>query len=386
MTTTPVTLTIRASSAPLAWCCTESVRREPDEIIVEGPKPEADLGTAAHEYARRIRTEQDEPSVHEIARQFGVDPDDLGFLCAEVRRVVHTLDERTVGWKVLAEQRMSHEVTRGSATVRFTGTADDIRHDGKTVAVTDLKSGRVETDFTAQTMVYLWLAQHAFGPFEQFMPLTAWLRDAYIDAPKQPLSVEDVQGWMEAFVTRLLNGLGVFRPGPHCANCGRRQECPGRMQYEREVAQAIVVHCDALPSMEWTRDNHAALGPQIGELFGKLKFMQRAIEPVIDAIREKVKEFGPLPIGDGRVLKITEVNRRDLDSQKAMPILESFLSLEEIERATKISLSQIEQAVVSAAQKGQGAKIKRELTAALEAAQAIRITTTHQLREGKATE
>jgi hypothetical protein len=89
-------------------------------------------------------------------------------------------------------------------------------------------------------------------------------------------------------------------------------------------------------------------------------------------------------VGGGRKLALVPTNKRVLDVSKARPVLAKHLSGDELDRATTISASAVDDIAAAKAPKGKGAATLRAIRADLEAAGALSINTIHQMKETKA--
>jgi hypothetical protein len=76
---------------------------------------------------------------------------------------------------------------------------------------------------------------------------------------------------------------------------------------------------------------------------------------------------------DGERLEVVLEPRREIDPLAAWPVLEQRLTDAELAGCLSVSVKAIEDAVAVKAEKRKGAAAKRELAAALEAAQALHV-------------
>lgn len=370
--------TIRCSRLPLAWNCPES-QNVPDGTVVLniGGEP-AEAGNASHRYMS-AHVRGTELNIPQLAAEHGCDPDELSMLCAQGRKLLSEL-----GKYIKIDGTMKTEVPLRASiedNIFLVGNADIAGRQGRTGLVVDYKSGRLDADHTHQLngYGYCWM-QHLGPEIEKVTVIVGMLRTGTWDVTH--LTREQLISWSEELSRRIRNGRGNFNPGESCAYCQRRTNCPGRQALLRTITKDWSV--EGAPIIDWTPETRAAMGPAIGTMYGRAKFVESVAEEFRAAVKADVLEHGPLPIGDGRQLAITETNKRVLDPAKARPILEKYLSADDIDSATKISMAACEQAAASGARKGMGAGIKREMAAALEAAGALSLTTIQSLRETKA--
>jgi hypothetical protein len=245
-------------------------------------------------------------------------------------------------------------------------------------------TGRVESDYSHQVRGYAYGAMEKLATkvpldIDEVVVIVVWVREGIWDIERFP--VAQLKSWAEELHRRIRNGRGNFNPGGHCTYCPRAAACPGRRALVRSAMSDLTR--DGMKVMEWTKETRAALGPQIGEAFGRMKLVERAAEDFRRTIKEDVEQHGPISIGGGRQLAISDVNKRVIDPAKARAVLPRFLTQDEIDRATKLSAGELDDLVAAKAGKGNGASMKRQLSAALEQAGAVSINVIHTLRECK---
>lgn len=369
---------IRCSRLPLAWACAPSL--EVPEVRINTADEPAELGNAAHRYlaSHVLGRDLDIPT---LAREHGADADELAMLCHQGRKAWQNLSRHfdTADTETLTEQTVAGFLADGEATE---GTADVLARSGRTAIVLDWKSGRVDRDHTHQVRGYALGAVAHFGRdlIDEAIVIVVWLREGVWDIER--LSVDQLDSWSSEFSRRLANGRGTFNPGGHCDHCGRAAECPGRRAMVRgafadmSIEGAPVIHW-------WTPQTRHLLGPDIGTAYSKIKLVQRACETFQETVKADVIANGPLPIGGGRELAITTIKKRELDATKARPVLAKWLTPEQIDVNTKISVSGCEDDAAALAGKGKGAGTRRDMAAALTEVGAVRINEVHQLREQK---
>lgn len=372
-----MSITARCSSLPLLWQCAES-NNVPDDVpeLNQSGDP-AECGNAVHRFlAAKVRGIDLDPG--SLAREHGVDEDEVRMLCSMGLKALGELRKYldTAGAVMQTEVPVAADLPGG---VRVVGTADLLGKAGKTAFVADYKSGRLDSDYTHQLLGYGYAALETLGDVEEVIVITIWLREGVWDVER--LTPAQLRSWAEEFSRRCRNGRGTFNPGEHCLYCRRGTSCPGRRELVHAAIKDLTVK--GVNVIEWTPETRKALGPAIGEMYGRAKLIEKAAADFKETIRADIQQHGPLSIGGGRRLALTPVNRRSLDVAKARPVLAGWLSPAEIDAATKLSAAAAEDAAIAKAAHGQGAATKRALSAALEQAGAVTVTVTHQLRETK---
>ena len=380
MTTAPVetTITTRCSALPLAWQCPSSQETALGEVVINESNEASEAGNAVHRWAAAAYKQGIELDIAALAREHGCDEQELSMLCAQVRRALKELGRYldATDAPLMVEVPLSVDIGDG---ITLVGTGDLVGRSRRTGLVLDYKSGRVESSYEHQLRGYALAAAEVLGEVDEIVMIVAWLRQGVWDVEK--LSVAHLKDWATELRRRFRNGSGNFNPGGHCAYCKRRTDCPGRLALVRSSIADLTVA--GVPVIEWTAETRAGLGPQIGEMYGKAKLIEKAAQDFRDTLRADIEAHGALSIGGGRQLALTTVNRRTLDTAKAREVLSQWLPHGEIDEATTISLSHAEQLAVAKAEKGKGAQTKRDITAALEASGALFIEQTFSLREQK---
>lgn len=368
---------IRCSALPLAWDCPESQNAAEGEVLINESGEAAEVGTAFHRWmaAHIGGVELDKAA---LAKEHACDLDELSMLCAMGCKAL----DKLLSHFHAAEERYTETVLESTlpCDIKIVGTGDMIGRSGRTGLVLDWKTGRIDADYTHQTRGYaLGLRQLWPGKIDDVVVITVWVRQGIWDIER--IDTAQLASWAEELMRRLKNGRGNFNPGAHCQYCPRQATCPGRTALVRSSIADLSV--EGAPVMTWTPETRAAMGPAIGEMLGRVKLLEKVAESFREMVRQDVTEHGPLSIGGGRQLTLLEVNKRVLDTAKARPVLSEWLSAEEIDGSSKISLSECEAKAIAKAGKGKGAQTKRDMVNALEEAGAVSVNTTHQLRETK---
>lgn len=370
--------THRCSSLPLIWRCTQSQEDSPSGVSINDYSEMAELGTAYHKWiAGHITGKPLE--IRQLAEQYAVEADDLSMLVNCGKQLWKQLEPMLTG-KVEIERLLTATI---SGQITLTGQIDLGTSTSEAEIVLDWKTGRVDRDYTAQVRGYALLklmdAWDENREPEQVTTITAWVRDGVLDV--EHFDVADLMAWRDDLILRLKNGKDKYSPGPHCAHCARRLNCPARQELVRSVMAELTVGASPIA---WTPETRKELGPLIGDAYGRVKLVEAACEAFREQLKIDIEANGALDIGGGRELRLSPTNRRYLDAGKAIPVLEDFIDPTELLQVTAISISKAEKIAVSKAAKGKGAQVARDLEAALIKADALRTVTSHSLKEGKA--
>lgn len=366
------TLNIRCSRLDRAWICAESLN--PGDPSIETPSEPADLGSAFHEWSRTRGTADQE----EIATRYNVSADELDRLVAYSMIAERDLKAWFAG--AAAERALVYQEPWDCPPydkIRLAGSVDRCEVLGESAAILDYKTGRVDTGYEHQQRGYAFLLMRAETGITEVKSATVYVAHGYWKG--RTYKVASLESWWHDFKRRLANGIGRFAPGPHCGFCPRRPTCPGVQAYQQS---ALAVVNDGDTPLELTVENMAVVGPQLAETRSNVSYIAKRCEEFMEVLRAQVIEVGgEIPAGDGKVLKIIEVNRRSLDAQKAWPVLARQLNDEQIAGVCKISLSKCQEIVGAKAERGTKGAVRKQLADDLEEAGAVIPSITKQLRE-----
>ena len=143
----------------------------------------------------------------------------------------------------------------------------------------------------------------------------------------------------------------------------------------RETVNALVVSDEAGAPL---------LGDGDGPCIARALDMARLVERVCADIRDQARVHvalagGRLDCGDGRELTLLPQQRRHIDYRPAAAVLLEALGPERLAGLVKVGKSDVEDAVMALAPRGQKGAAARELMSRLDAAGAIITTTTDRL-------
>lgn len=215
------------------------------------------------------------------------------------------------------------------------GTADAISVESARVLITDWKSGAREVTNPAENPQLRLLALAAARAFER---QSATVQIGYINENgdlrllSADLDEADLE-LIEAQVSRVSkqvqaarDGDPVYQPGSQCRVCSAIASCP-----------AIAGAAQAL-----TEGPPQELTPElVGGLWSQLQAVEAAAKRTREALHEYVYAR-EVPTTSGKVLKVIETRRENIDSSKAFDILREHLpdeALAEAVAVTKTSLS-----------------------------------------------
>jgi hypothetical protein len=373
------TLQMRCSSLPLFMRCAQSAR---GEVAVSEWFPETGLGTALHAIAA-LYVKGLPVDVAQVAKQYGATTADLEFLFTQVRRIWEQIGAAAdLGAPVFAEQKwrkltINQEVVDGPQTgvlafLQLTGTSDVVvKRSDELLEVTDWKTGRRDADPREQLLGYCALALTSVPGATKVVARAAWLRDFEVETYSL-----DREG-LRAYETRLLVQAHdqTYRPGDHCSFCPRRFACPARAEMATASVSMLAQNAAGRTLAELTPAEQV-------DLYHRAKDVAALAERVIEEMRDLVASKGREGLVAGGVrLEVVAENRRALVPQLAWPILRKYLTEDALAAATTVHITKAEDGAAENKPRGEGAAARRALAAELDAAGAVRVSTSRRLTE-----
>lgn len=261
-----------------------------------------------------------------------------------------------------------HRDYSGAPEGSIPGTADVVSVEDVRVTVTDWKTGQGEISHPAENYQLRFLglaAARAFDRDEAVVQIGRIGTDGSVDLRAYTLDSEELEATERELariarrVEKARQGEPVYREGSHCKHCPALPHCPAIAG----AAQAILEG----PPEELT-DRRAA------EMWAQLQAVEAATKKTREALGQYVYAR-EIPTTDGKVLKVVETRRENIDSGKAYAILREHLpeeTMAQVVSVTKTSLSS-----------GLGKDGQGDVIAAFREAGAISETYSESLREVK---
>lgn len=351
---------LRASRMPLALKCPGST--VPPVVAVEESNQAAALGTAVHEVLRAL-AERDLvqwDSIPTVAAAHGVDPEDVFMLARMAMKLWPSLRDSFAG--AMTEVALSAEV----APILLTGHADLLSIRERVARAADWKTGRVDSDYSAQMRSYAALVLLENQDLVEVTVTIIWIRDGEIE--NYTMNRAGLKEWIGEVRARILEWDGVYHPGRHCIYCPRSHECDAANALVRRDVAALSDK-DLAERIETSLSLMQPSG--IIELLRKADNVIDVASRVRAAIKSHVTARGDV-VGDGVRLTVDTQTRRDLVPEKAWPVLEDA-GFESADFAACIDMhiSKVEKIVAQRAARGKGAAAVRDLDAKLDEAGAM---------------
>jgi hypothetical protein len=362
-------LKLRASSLPLNFICPGSARAP--QLVIRESGEAAELGTSVHEALAHMvdHSPCEDEQLSLIAVAHDVDIDDLTFLyrrgCQLLNQVKDTFPNP------LTEVMVSVDL----GLVSISGHLDLISVSGDVARGLDWKSGFKDHDYSEQMRAYAALVLLQHQQLREVTLTVAWLREGEIE--NYTMTRDGAELWAQRVIARIVSWDGAYNAGTHCAFCPRAHECPAANAImRRDVAAILNVSLEDAPT------ELATMPPaELIELVRKASVVTKYAGSVRDIVRAYIKQHGDV-VGPDMRLTIRAEERKTIEPLPAWPVLESLgFTDEDFAAVVKISKSKTEDRVKQKAGKGNGAAAVRDLTKALEEAEAFSTTTIEKMVE-----
>lgn len=371
---------LRASYAPAAMHCIHALD-ELDHPAISHETEAAQAGTFVHNcLAEWIGSQKyDEPKWRSEAKSWGLKEDDMMTL---IDTGIAMWDDKDGGLNIAHGDKLTYEekldIVFGSE-VRLTGTADLMSYNEKEkrIVIDDWKTGQVRPEAFHQLRQYAVLGLQLWPDAEKVLVRLVWLRDGWTDEIEY--EAEDVLGFQSEILKHLSQDRSEaeYRTGAHCKYCKRKHHC---VAWESTTASLVRIAHQG--EMENTLEGGVRALYERGEL-GKAHEMLGQLKDLIDNFRAAerllVEEVGPISVGDGKVLAITEVKYTEIDAAEGLQMAYKELGADAY-KAAKIGKGELEKLIKAAARKGKKGVAWDSFMDQMETAGILSHTTSTQLR------
>lgn len=350
----------RCSHLPLIVQCAQSAT-EPD-LPLRDIGYEADLGTAVHE-CLMLHVTGKSWSMREIAEKNRVELRDLIPMWSWAQKSWNEVME----WfpNPVAEAAFEH----ADDTLTLTGHIDIHSVLSDEVRILDAKTGRSDSDFSAQVRGYAFLAMKKYpGTRRAYCAILKTRERALIPVRdgREPgyYYRDEIDEWYHRFLLDHMQEQAYW-PGPHCTWCRRSSECPA---IARELIQAHQVLLETM--REGTSEElveqlmrEPALVGQIGIRIKELgQLLTSRWEVWNTALKTAVAAMGgSAPTGDGRVLVLEDVKRKALVPDVALPILVNHIDQGAVMRCVSLSKDSVAEELRATRARGQKQQFVNEV-------------------------
>lgn len=340
----------------MAFRCPGSQRAE---FPIDPHHDAAAAGTAAHKCLEALPStgEIRWSTVPDIAARYGADEQEVRILSALGAKLWKEVSETFSGAQ--AEVDLEAEVAPG---VLLTGHVDLLTINDRVARAGDWKTGRKDSDYAAQMRAYGLLVLLKYPELEEVSVTALWVRDQEIE--NYTMRRAEARRWLEKLVEEVVNWDGVYHPGSHCQYCRRWHECDAASAYVRRDVQALVG--------PRTKDIDTMTPDEIITIYEQADLVEKLAKRVRDAVRERAIQRGEIE-GTSKRIAVSTEQRREVDPEKAWPVLEAAgFEDEDFAAVMKLSVSKVEKRIAQKARRGRGAAAVRELSKQLAEAGAVK--------------
>jgi len=393
------TFIIRASAAPLALICPQSVRRVPGEVRTSEFNVMASRGTAIHKGIETVVTRSSSTGVtDEIVLDActlagcadAESVEDVGKCLRAFLRYWWYNTPPLSEWfpYPVLEEALSEDWGDGDIALTATGHPDltsisEAPGGGWRLSIVDWKTGRAAIDaarYRMQLAVGAWLKLGhwlRWNPREGDEDVREWtIMGCILDLRGGELhtiqwgSVQELSEEVTAFFKRLCTS-DEYVTGPHCNHCLRHLECPA---WAKQGAQLVRFYAP----MAFGADGEAPIynlrkiSPSAArDVHNNIKAVSALVKHALDFLRGDLAMHGPLDIGDGKVLTLREESGGvEIDPLICAGLVEPLLG-EKMLECFSVSKTRLITAVKAQAERGEKGKAAATLMRHLDEAGAL---------------
>jgi hypothetical protein len=240
-----------------------------------------------------------------------------------------------------------------------------------TIAILDWKTGWSMDEHEYQLMGYADAVRHQFG-----MPASGYITaievwTTHLEQRTRNLTEAQLDGFRARVQAQIDHAGRQYAPGGHCKFCHRQNACAARDDYVRGSVVALV------PA---DGQQHPLTREQLAQYWDRSRVIRRALDAYERLIDDALDE-GPIDLGDGRQLALTETEQDEIKPTRAASLLRSEgWTEDELELVLRASKSGLEAVVKDRVAKGGAAAEMRRLLGMLRAAGAVEKKTKHTKR------
>lgn len=358
---------VRCSVLPILMQCSRSL--DDVDLVISDTSAPADMGSAVHE-ALSCVVEDVAFSPELLCARYSADAKEFGMMVSFGRKAWEELQSSFPLPETEVEVMFS-DVKRGIA---LTGHIDVLSIIGNSARGIDWKSGRKEeTDYYSQLAGYA--SCLIMGHYVAEVTFTVvWLRSQTVET--YTFRRQEVVEFMDRVQNHL--NVGAYTHGEHCGYCRRSHECEALIRMGRRDMAMFMAGDEASLAIDLS-----ALAPaQVVDLRRRAKMLEKFAASLDSMIRWRVSSSGPLPSGDGYALSLVEENgKREIDTEKAWPILQDRLTDVELAKCVTVSAADVDDCVAKKAGRGNGKKAREALATELKLAGALEQKKVLKLKE-----
>jgi hypothetical protein len=276
---------LRCSSIPRLLAC-------PASQLAEGPNfgsVEASLGSSVHAALATAIRDNGVPFYRDSFGLKAEDMDDFDYLCGRGMAIWQELRAGLTSYDCEIEGEVILDVTK---KLTLSGHIDLLGVGSDYLLVCDWKTGVPDiTDYWPQMRAYCLLALEREPDKHQVKCVIAWLRSSEVEV--KVFTRKDLEDWKEE-VLEILDHKGTYNPGQACRYCPAALDCVPR----RKIIQATTTDLLALDNREWAP-------AKIADAWERVGLIEKAIFTFKAAVKDHVRDHGPLPLPGGGVLALS---------------------------------------------------------------------------------
>lgn len=388
---------LRCSALDGLFACTPSVLSDdPSLVRVKATHEASEIGHAIHQLAADLVDGKD-IDIPKVCDFHQVDQEDVSTLYGYVER---TWAELKIYFESPQTEVIVASGVLNAAGKQFqvSGTGDIISPIGTQDAIfLDWKSGFLDDGYHQQMAGYAYCTWCEMGKPEQctITGVVAFLRHRYYRIVKYDATL--LKAWEYNLTHNILPNMGTYRPGKTCRRCDLYAACPARTAMVGATLQTVMYPGAADPKDPNTQEMLAArrmlanvttlnrtdpeLGQTLDTLLVKIKLAEQQIEEARGLIRSAVQRVGYVPMPGGMALALRTIKLRKIDPSRAIRVLRTMLSEQQIINAMTLSLPKLLAARRGSAVKGEKTSAASALEEALEQQGAINEVFQERLEE-----
>jgi hypothetical protein len=354
----------RCSGLPQLFACASSWGPV-EHVPRNGDNVPAQIGTLTHSMLATylLTGVVPECSGYDSWREeYGVDPEEVADL----------VDVGVQVWGEFKEQFPKPQVEPTLAVADLSGHVDVLAEMTDRAMLGDWKSGWKDVDYEPQVKGYAYLA------WRQVTSSDAWKAECYVwwlrlrQFDKYTYTADDMLNFQTDFLCKLDLIGKEYNPGEACCLCPRRYEC--------EACQAALT----ATSRSLTLMRNTFVTPaRVREVWPYLVQLDNAVGEAKQRVRTCVECGGPVDLGHGYELAITERTKEGIIADRAWPYLDEALSDAQLPEVVSIRKGKLEKIIKAGHKRGKKDAAWKGFLQALREAGAVSRSTEKAMKRRK---
>jgi hypothetical protein len=386
-------ITVRCSSLDELFACPPSVTN-PQQLVKIKPLHEASVrGRIVHSLVAKYAEHGEYDLYADCTREGWVDTEEIADLMGYAVRAWDELK------KYFPNPQFEVCVTGKSGDIlETTGTIDVVSPlEGNAAIFADYKSGYADEGYHNQMFGYAHALWCELGKPQdlQITGVVIFLRHRYYRIVRY--NAQNLQEWEFNLTHNVLGNASTYRPGKQCRYCTLYHSCPARREIVSGMIDALIrgkllpdddpfkQYIEKAKELLPTLTAETKADPYVASAFNDLiyicKLIEQQVQDVRAMMRNAVETAGPIPLSADTELALREVEIRQLDPEKAIPVLRRELADAQVCRCMKLSLPKVLVTYSGMFGKGEKGKAARHLENLLRQSGAVQVTVQQRLEE-----